>query len=314
MTKALVLLNMGGPNNLSEVEVFLKNMFNDKNIITVKSNLLRKFIAFMITKSRKKTATSNYKQIGSKSPINELTKNLVNKLKNDIYEVTYSMRYTPPFSQQIVNELKNKNIQEVFLFPMYPHYSQTTTKSSIEDFKFQMQKQNFNAKIYTIDEFYKNQNYNNAIISLIKQQLTSEDANKYDLIFSAHSLPQKIIDNGDVYEKHINSHVQILTKLLVKENLNFNQIHLAYQSKLGPVKWLQPELETTLKTIKNKNIIIFPISFCIDNSESIFELVIEYNHMAKNLNFQNYKVAACPNSHESFIKAINQILKENNFC
>ena len=134
--KALVLLNMGGPNNLDEVKLFLSNMFNDKNIITVKSSLLRRFIAVMITTSRTKKAQANYAKLGGKSPLVGYTQQLVDKLQKVMpdYYVSFAMRYTPPFCEGVIRELQAKGIDEVVLLPLYPHYSTTTTKSSVEDF------------------------------------------------------------------------------------------------------------------------------------------------------------------------------------
>ncbi len=104
-----------------------------------------------------------------------------------------------------------------------------------------------------------------------------------ELIFSAHSLPQKIIEKGDPYQQEITLHVGLIEKLLKENNLHFKAIHLAYQSKLGPVKWLEPSLEDTLKSFTNKNALIVPISFTIDNSETEFELSMEYAEVAHHL-------------------------------
>ena len=162
MTKALVLLNMGGPNNLDEVELFLKNMFNDPNIITVESDLLRKFLAFMIVSSRKKEARGNYEQLGGKSPLVEYTKQLVSKLQTalpDTY-VTFAMRYTPPFASQAVEELKTHGIKELFILPLYPQYSTTTTKSSLEDFYENLELSGLHVKTKDILRFYENEKFN----------------------------------------------------------------------------------------------------------------------------------------------------------
>ena len=111
--KALVLLNMGGPNNLDEVKLFLSNMFNDKNIITVKSSLLRRFIALMITTSRTKTAQANYAKLGGKSPLVGYTQKLVDKLQDALpsLHVNFAMRYTPPFCEGVIRELQEKGIE-----------------------------------------------------------------------------------------------------------------------------------------------------------------------------------------------------------
>jgi len=299
---------MGGPNNLDEVEVFLKNMFNDKNIITVKSDLLRSFIAFMIVTSRKKEAQSNYKKIGGKSPIVAHTKELVKKLQLELVDtyVTFAMRYTPPFAKEVIEELKQKNITEITLLPMYPQYSTTTTKSSLEDFKEACE--GLHVKIKHVDRFYENNLYNNLLIDKIEELLENKDSKEFELIFSAHSLPQSIINSGDTYQKEILLHVELLKKILKKREVQFKNIHVAYQSKLGPVKWLEPSLENKLKSLTCKKVIISPVSFTVDNSETEFELSIEYKEVAEKLSFEEYLVAKCPNDSNTFVEAINKII------
>ena len=304
MNKAVILLNMGAPNNLDEVELFLKNMFNDENIITVKNRLLRKFIAFMIVASRKKVAKENYKQIGGKSPLLENTERLIKKLqeKDSSTYITYAMRYTPPFSKDVIAKLKQKDIKKVFLLPLYPQYSTTTTKSSIEEFIDEANKASLKAKITYTKRFYKEKGFNLVIISQIKKEIEGLDISKMDLIFSAHSLPQKIVDRGDSYQKEIEEHVQILSDMLKEKGIIFNNIHLAYQSKLGPIKWIGPSLEEKLETITSKNVLVYPISFLLDNSETIQELHIEYANIAKKLGYANYKVCKCLNDDDDFAK------------
>lgn len=311
--KALVLMNMGGAHNLDEVEVFLKNMFNDENILTIKNPLLRKFVAFMITTYRKKEARKNYELIGGKSPINLHTKDLINKLSSYLpnFCITQAMRYTPPFAKDAIKELKEKGVKEVFLFPLYPHYSTTTTKSSLEDFYKSAKELNFNPKILKIDRFYKNRLYNEAVFEKIQKVLKKDNPKEFDLIFSAHSLPQKIVNSGDPYEKEVKEHSRILQELLKKEGIVFNDYHLAYQSKLGPVKWLEPSLEQKLKEIKNKKVIIYPISFILDNSETDFELSIEYKKIAKDLGFNDYRVCECLNDSDKFCEAVRDIVEKN---
>jgi len=308
--KALVLLNMGGPNNLDEVKLFLSNMFNDKNIITVKSSLLRRFIALMITTSRTKTAQANYAKLGGKSPLVGYTQKLVDKLQDALpsLHVNFAMRYTPPFCDTLIQELKDKGIEEVILLPLYPHYSTTTTKSSVEDFMKVARALEFKAKIRVIDRFYEEETYNKLLVQKIKEALGEQDPSTMELIFSAHSLPQKIIANGDPYESEITLHVKIIERLLEEENLHFKDIHLAYQSKLGPVKWLEPSMEAKLTSLTNKNALIVPISFTIDNSETEFELCMEYAELAHQLGFERYVVAKCPNDDDLFVECITRLI------
>lgn len=304
--KALVLLNMGGARDKSELKMFLTNMFNDENILTIKNAFIRKMVASFITNSRLENAWKNYEKIGSYSPINPLTEQLINKCNDKIenYKTYQVMRYTPPFAKEIISQMKKDGIKEVLLLPLYPQYSTTTTKSSLEDF-IKFAKNSFS--ISSIETFYKNDKFNECIVNEILNNV--EDETSYNLVFSAHGLPQKIVDAGDPYEKQMNEHVKILSEELQKRGKNFKSINLAYQSKVGPLKWLEPSLENMLKNFKNENVIIYPLSFIVDNSETVFELDIEYKEIAHEIGIKEYKVCNCVNDSEEFIEAIKDIIK-----
>ena len=291
---------------MQEVEVFLKNMFRDENILPIKSQLLRRFVAFMITTMRKNEAKKSYEALGGKSPLVMHTQKLVNKLQSRLVDtyVTFTMRYTPPFAKDTIKELVARNIKELFLLPLYPHYSTTTTKSSLEDFYNTAKGLGFHARFHDIANFYENSPFNEAIVQQIVQSV--DNTHEYELIFSAHSLPQKIIDRGDPYLQEIQDHVKILSNLL---GTKFSSYHLAFQSKLGPVKWLEPSLEEKLKEMKGKKVLVYPLSFVLDNSETEFELHIEYKEIAKSLGVQEYRVVPCLNDSDAFVEALIDIYK-----
>ncbi len=295
MKTAILLLNMGGPNNLSEVKTFLNNMFNDKAIIGAPF-LIRKFIAHRIVKNRLGEATKNYELLGGKSPIVKYTKELVKDLNEELEEdIFYIMRYTPPYALDVLKDIKNYD--KFFVIPLYPHYSTTTTRSSLDHFfkaayKLGIKKD----KIILIEKYYNNEIYNKTIVKRIKEALGDDDAADFELIFSAHGLPQKIIDKGDPYMSHIKENVFFARKELDKQGINFSDTHLAYQSRLGPMEWIKPYLEDKLKSLKKKKVIIYPIAFLIDNSETKFELDIEYKEVASSIGIKDYRVANAPNS------------------
>ena len=311
--EAIVLLNMGGPNNLKEVEMFLKNMFNDKNIITVKSSLLRKFIATMITFTRTESSQEIYEKLGGKSPLVGHTKKLVKKLQDKLggeVIVDFVMRYTPPFASEVIQRLNKENVDKIYLIPLYPQFSTTTTKSSLEDFEEQYHLHGGDALLTEIKHFFKNEKYNEAVLENIKEVMGTSSYDEFELIFSAHGLPQKIVDAGDVYQKHIIRHVEILKEMLSEKNMNFASVDIAYQSKVGPMAWLRPSLDEKLEELKSKKVLIFPIAFTIDNSETDFELEIEYREIASELGIKEYKVARCPNDSDLFVEALAQIYKK----
>ena len=306
MKRAVVLMNMGGPNNLSEVKVFLRNMFNDKYIIGAPQPI-RAMIGQLIILKRLKESEENYKKLGGMSPIVGHTKRLVRKLNKELgVDVFYEMRYTPPFASDIMPKLIAYD--EIYAIPMYPHYSSTTTKSSIEEFVKVAKKFNLDKKIKTIDSYYDNKLYNKAIVERIKEALKGENSEDFELIFSAHGLTQKIIDKGDLYQKHILANVECAKKELENQNISFKKIHVAYQSRLGPMEWLRPYMEDKLKEIESK-VIIYPISFTVDNSETQYELDMEYKEVAHKLGIKDYRVARTPNSHRYFIEAISEIYR-----
>ncbi len=304
-TKALVLLNMGAARSKEELGTFLRNMFNDKNILGISSDILRSMIASLIVILRHDKAWENYEKIGGKSPLHELTNKLVAKLQEHLpqYFITTAMRYTSQFSQTSIAKIKEQNIKNVVLLPLYPQYSTTTTKSSIDDF---VEHSNNQFNITVCEPFYKNNLYNQTICNEIIN--IQNGKTNYHLIFSAHGLPQKIVDKGDPYQIQVQQHVEILKDKLSKYPVSFKSISLAYQSKVGPMKWLTPSLDTALEDFKGKEIIIYPISFIIDNSETVFELDIEYRELAQELGIKEYKVCKCLNDNDTFVEVIKELI------
>ena len=386
MKKALILLNMGGPNNLGEVEVFLKNMFNDPFILGIKSDFWRSVLAALIVKSRTASARSNYEKLGGRSPISSITEALCERVnllarakygaglkfenadgaqnlkfqsaakfqneiefqgaaneppqeaqsepaqdillqnqpsqdvptqgealqneaprdKKPIDELVcdYAMNYTPPFAEDVLK--KYANFDEIILMPLYPHFSKTTVQSSLCSAEAALKRLGIkNYKI--VDIFYDSAVYNEILLNLIAEcvsKFSADEISQISLIFSAHSLPVKMIAAGDPYEVQVKAHVEILKDLLAARGIKFKEIILAYQSRLGPVKWLEPNVADVLRDLQGKKALIFPIAFCVDNSETDFELDIFYRDQARELGYKYYEVCKCPNSREDFAKFI----------
>jgi ferrochelatase len=289
---------MGGARDKKELKKFLKNMFLDRRII---ASPMRYIISFFITLLRTNKVWENYKLIGG-SKIYEHTQNLVRKIntlaKGD-YDIFFAMRYTTP---TIADVFHDKNYDEVLLFPMYPHFSSTTTLSSFDD----ADKFFHDTKLLKIEHFFDDERFNEIIIDAIKKH---HDGNAH-LIFSAHSLPLSIAKR-DIYEKHIRQHVEILSRQLESKNIRFADIHLAYQSKLGPIKWLGPSLDEVLKNIAPAPVVIYPISFTIDNSETDFELGIYYKNIAESFGITSYKLCKAQNDGDRFAEFIDEKIRES---
>lgn len=312
MKKALILLNMGGPNSIEEVDLFLKNMFADEHILPIKNSFLRNVVAKLIIAKRKGTAKNNYEKIGGKSPINAITARLVSKLQNlqNEYYVDYAMRYVPPYAEETAARLKEQKIEEVVLFSMYPHYSKTTTLSSIEDFRKACEAISYTPLFREVERYPKDRLYNLAVFERIKEALGNRDPKDFSLIISAHGLPQKVIDAGDSYQQEVMENVEVLKKLLEIEGLVFEGVEIAYQSKVGPMKWTEPSLETVLENHRDKNVLVYPLSFTIDNSETLYELHREYQEIASMLGIKEFIVSACLNDSPLFAETILKLSYE----
>ncbi len=305
MKRGVLLLNMGGPNNIEEVEIFLRNMFADKNILPM-NRYLRAFVGKRIVSKRLREAQDNYRQIGGKSPLNQISKQLAKKIEDRVgVPVRSAMRYVPPFADIALKEFQKLDIEEMILFPMYPHFSTTTTLSSIEDIKQRLQQISYNPKITIIEPYYKADQYVALQVDLIVEALGDKVAEDYDLILSAHGLPLSIIQAGDPYQEQVEKNVELIKKELSKRGIIFKNIKLAYQSKVGKSSWLEPNLSDMLRNPENLRVLIFPIAFTIDNSETIFELDIENRDIARKIGYEDYMVAKCPNDSDDFAEFVS---------
>jgi ferrochelatase len=257
---------------------------------------------------RKKEAKENYKALGGMSPIVGHTKRLARRLEKIVdADVFYKMRYTPPFAKDVLEHLKPYD--EIYAIPMYPHYSSTTTKSSIEEFEKWAKKLGVKGKIRTLDSYYDHELYNKAIVERIKESLGYDNPEEFELIFSAHGLTQRTIDKGDPYQKHILANVECAKKELEKQGIKFKNIHTAYQSRLGPMEWIRPYMDDKLHEMKDKKVIVYPISFTVDNSETQFELDIEYKEIADEVGIKDYRVARAPNHNQYFLETLKDLFE-----
>lgn len=304
MKRGLLLLNMGGPNSLEEVELFLKNMFSDKNILPM-NRVLRSIIGRRIVRKRLEEAKANYRELGGKSPLSEITLSLCEKLEKRLDMPVYpAMRYVPPFTRTALEKMREEGVDELILFPMYPHYSTTTTLSSYEDVRNNCAKMGWSPDIDLMEPYYDDESYLDIQCRLIEEEMEGRESRKYDLIVSAHGLPMSIIEAGDPYREHIEANVEALKESLRKRRVKFRNIVLAYQSRVGSGAWLEPNLVDILRNPENLNVLIFPISFTVDNSETLFELGIEHAQIAQKIGYESYLLSKCPNDGDSFVSFI----------
>ncbi len=315
----VLLLNLGGPDSIQAVRPFLYNLFADRQIIQLGPSFLQKPIAKIISFFRSKKTEKYYKLIGGKSPILEITKAQAGALEkalnktgdNDIFKVFIGMRYWHPFIENTVSEIYQSGIRKIIALSLYPQYSITTSGSSFT--KLEEISEQLDLEIHKIESWHNNPLYIDALVDVIKKGLDSfsENESPYSLsdihvLFSAHSLPKKIIDAGDPYEKQTIGTINEVTK-----RINI-QWHLSYQSKSGPVEWLEPSTEEKLKELSQKgvkNVLVVPISFVSDHVETLYEIDILYKSLADELGI-NIKRADSLNTHPLFIEALKAIVLE----
>ena len=294
MKQALFLLNMGGANTLDEVELFLENMFADKNILPT-NRYMRRLIATIIITKRLDDVKENYKLLGGKSPLLGLTQKLIEKLESKLELPIYPvMRYVPPFADEALLRCQEQGVEELLLFPMYPQYSTTTTLSSLRGYRgSDVRVIGYHPKITLMDPYYDDYDYIAASAQKIIEAIKGKESQEYDLILSAHGLPLSIIKSGDPYEKQIEANASALKIYLHERGVRFKKIKLAYQSKVGSSTWLTPNLADVLRNPTHMKVLIYPIAFTIDNSETLFELDIEHREIAEKIGYEDYIVASC---------------------
>lgn len=302
---AVILLNMGGPNSLDEVSSFLKNMFSDICILSVKNSMLRSMLGNIIVNNRVEKSKKIYEAIGGASPITQITFSLTKKLqdRNPSTFYTYAMRYSPPFCYNVLKEVQEKGINDIVLFSMYPQYSTTTTLSSFNDALCSLKKLDFEPSVRIVERYYDDKLFVDSIINSLQQTLNGANPNDFTLILSAHSIPVSRVKKGDPYQKECEMSKQALQQTLEKRGIRFKEIILSYQSKVGPVKWIGPETQGIIEK-QTGNIIIYPISFSIDNSETLYELCIQYKDIASKVGIKDYRVCQCLNDSNDFIELI----------
>ena len=318
MKKAVILFNLGGPDKLENVEPFLFNLFNDPAILNLPS-LLRFPLAKIIANRRAPTAKKIYKELGGSSPILKLTREqseaLELKLNKDDdsseYKCFIVMRCWHPRAKDVVKEVSHFNPDEVILIPLYPQYSAATSGSSIKEWNDICIKNNFNVKTSTICCYPTDNNFIEAHKEEIIKKITN--LKNFKLIFSAHGLPEKNIKKGDPYQWQVEQSVDKIVKSLNIKDLDWI---LSYQSRVGPLKWIGPSTEDII--VKNsklgKHIVLVPIAFVSEHSETLVELDIEYKELADKNGCKNYSRVPALGTNKNYIKAMSDlIIKRKNY-
>jgi len=312
MKVAVILFNLGGPDKLDNVEPFLFNLFNDPAILNLPS-LIRYPLAKLISKKRAPIAKDIYKEIGGSSPILKLTqeqaysleKSLNNNQKEFNYKVFITMRCWHPRASDTVKTVKDFNPSEIILLPLYPQYSATTSGSSISEWKEMAKKNNLNINTSTICCYPEDEKFIKAHTELIRKKI--KGINNFKLIFSAHGLPEKNIKNGDPYQWQVE---QCVKKIMEEINDISIDYILSYQSRVGPLKWIGPSTEDVIveNSKKGKHLVIVPIAFVSEHSETLVELDIEYEKLARKNGCKNYTRIDALGVNENFIQSLSDLI------
>jgi ferrochelatase len=307
----VLLLNLGGPEQLEDVRPFLFNLFSDPEIIRLPFVWLQKPLAWLISTSRSKKSQENYKLIGGGSPLLRITQEQGRALQSALQQkgqdaqIYVGMRYWHPFTEEAIARIKRDNVTRLVILPLYPQFSISTSGSSFrllskiwqEDPALQRQ-----VDYTVIPSWYKRSGYLRAMADLIAEQLDQfAEPDQAHVFFSAHGVPLSYVEEaGDPYQKEIEDCTALIMQTLDRPNAHT----LAYQSRVGPVEWLKPYTEETIEELAAegiKNLLVVPISFVSEHIETLQEIDMEYREVAEHAGIENFRRVPALNTHPVFI-------------
>ncbi len=313
----VLLLNLGGPDKIEDVRPFLYNLFSDPEIIRLPVKALQKPLAWLISTLRAKKSQENYLEIGGGSPLRKITEDQAEALGAKLRElgqdskVYIGMRYWHPFTEEAIAQIKQDGIDELVILPLYPQFSISTSGSSFRVLEEMWQEDPELQKIkYTlVPSWYDNQGYLDAMADLIGKELDKfENPEQAQIFFSAHGVPVSYVEEaGDPYQKEIEE----CTKLIMQTLNRPNKHVLAYQSRVGPVEWLQPYTEDSLEELGEKGVkdlAVVPISFVSEHIETLQEIDIEYRELAEESGIENFYRVPALDTNPTFIKSLAEIV------
>lgn len=315
---AVILFNLGGPDNQEAVEPFLRNLFSDPRIIRVPS-LIRYFLARFIAYRRAPTAKEIYHQMGGGSPILPNTKAQARALERELTEygnikTFIAMRYWHPRCKEMITELNNFSPDEIILLPLYPQFSTTTTESSLVEYWDELKKHgNQNIKTCatkTICCYPQEAGFITAMVQAIQTAYTAAAQHGQPrILFSAHGLPEKIIQAGDPYQWQCEQTAKAIVAALKIPQLDWIN---CYQSRVGPLQWITPATDAEIERAGHDKvpIVLVPIAFVSEHSETLVELDIEYRDLAIKNNVPSYHRVATVSTAPDFIKALAGLVRQ----
>jgi ferrochelatase len=318
MKAGILLFNLGGPETLRDVKPFLYRLFSDPEIIRIKFSPLRKTVAYSIATLRRKTSEGYYRQIGGGSPLRRLTEEQARSLKEEFkrrgkeVETFVGMCTWHPFFYETVEPIERARLDRLVILPLFPHYSVTTTGSGFAALRQLVEAQSALKKldIRWIRSWQDHPTYIESFEQSIRRELAKfANPDKVHLLFSAHSIPESYVRNGDPYLEHTKQSVELIMDRLGRRN----SYQLSFQSKIGPVKWLEPftnDVITKLGKEGVNDVLVTPISFVSEHIETLYELDILYKKVAAEAGVKNFKRVPALNSDSIFIRALAEIVEE----
>ncbi|GAC1493845.1 MAG: ferrochelatase [Chamaesiphon sp.] len=315
----VLLLNLGGPDELEDVRPFLFNLFSDPEIIRLPVSALQKPLAWLISSMRAKKSQANYQQIGGGSPLRRITEAQAEALQEHLLSkgqdahVYVGMRYWHPFTEEAIARIKRDRIEQLVILPLYPQFSISTSGSSFRLLERLWQEDPAFQKIeYTvIPSWYQQPKYLQSMSQLIAQELNQfPSPDQVHIFFSAHGVPLSYVEEaGDPYQKEIEECTNLIMQTLKRPNPHT----LAYQSRVGPVEWLKPYTEDAIPELAAQGIqelLVVPISFVSEHIETLQEVDIEYRELAEESGIHDLRRVPALNTHPTFIEALGDLVVE----
>jgi ferrochelatase len=313
---AIVLFNLGGPDKPESVRPFLINLFTDPAILRVPP-FVRPFLARIIAYARTKPATANYAFLGGKSPLLELTQEQARALEKALPDMDakcfVAMRYWHPFSLEAARAVKAWDPDEVVLLPLYPQYSTTTTGSSLTAWRDAAAKVGLVKPVTTLCCYHSDPGFAAATAAMVrasyhKARAALDPAIPLRVLFSAHGLPEVIIQAGDPYQYQVEQTVASVVRHLAMPGLDHR---ICYQSRATPQKWIGPSTEHEIEQAATDKaaLLVVPIAFVSEHSETLVELDIEYREVAEKLGVPGYFRTPAQNSDAGFINALANLVR-----
>ncbi|HKQ44627.1 MAG TPA: ferrochelatase [Rhizomicrobium sp.] len=314
MRLAVVLFNLGGPDSLDAVQPFLRNLFSDPAIINLPAPL-RLPLAWLIARRRTPVAREIYEHIGGSSPIFAQTRKQADALEkalscDDVEAKAFvAMRHWHPFSDGAARAVKAFDADKIVLLPLYPQYSTTTTASSLKDWARAAKKVGLNVPTSRICCYPAENGFIAAAVAHIRRALADAPADiSYRLLLSAHGLPKRVIQRGDPYQRQVEQSAAAIVTALGMPALN---ARVCYQSRVGPLEWIGPATDDEIRRAgaEGKGVIIAPVAFVSEHSETLVELDIEYRKLAQEAGVPDYRRAATPGIHPDFIAGLAGLVR-----